>query len=154
MAACAVQGRHGLPEAVDRPLIITLGPVGSTKKEIIERARSVFGDQAPQRFLAGHPMAGKEHSGLENAEAKLFANAVWLVVPQAQQAMDRGKIKDYCELLERVGVRLLKMDPERHDQMCAWVSHLPQMVATALAATLVEELGDNPDLHAIGGRQF
>jgi len=47
---------------------------------------------------------------------------------------------------------VMRMEPERHDQMCAWVSHLPQMIATALAATLVEELGDNPDLHAIGGR--
>jgi prephenate dehydrogenase len=126
--------------------------VGSTKKEIIDRARAVFGDMTPQRFLAGHPMTGKEHSGLENAEAKLFLNAVWLLVPQAQQVFDRGKIKDYCDLLELIGVRLLKMDAERHDQMCAWVSHLPQMVATALAATLVEELGDNPDLHAVGGR--
>jgi prephenate dehydrogenase len=126
--------------------------VGSTKKEIIERARAVFGDMAPQRFLAGHPMAGKEHSGLENAESKLFLNAVWLLVPQPQQVFDRGKIKDYCDLLELIGVRLLKMEADRHDQMCAWVSHLPQMVATALAATLQEELGDNPDLHAIGGR--
>ncbi|MGC2696868.1 MAG: prephenate dehydrogenase/arogenate dehydrogenase family protein [Candidatus Angelobacter sp.] len=126
--------------------------VGSTKKEIIERARAVFGDKTPQRFLAGHPMAGKEHGGLENAEAKLFLNAVWLLVPQARQEMDRGKIRDYCDLLEKIGVRVLKMEAERHDQMCAWVSHLPQMMATALAATLVEELGDNPDLHAIGGR--
>ncbi|HEU4416352.1 MAG TPA: prephenate dehydrogenase/arogenate dehydrogenase family protein [Candidatus Angelobacter sp.] len=126
--------------------------VGSTKKEIIERARSVFGDQSPQRFLAGHPMAGKEHSGLENAEARLFLNAVWLLVPQPRQEMERGKIREYCDLLERIGVRLLKMEADRHDQMCAWVSHLPQMMATALAATLVEELGDNPDLHAIGGR--
>lgn len=126
--------------------------VGSTKKEIIERARSVFGDQAPQRFLAGHPMAGKEHRGLENAESKLFLNAVWLLVPQANQSTERGAIKDYCELLEKIGVRLLKMDADRHDQMCAWVSHLPQMISTALAATLVEELGDNSDVHAIGGR--
>jgi prephenate dehydrogenase len=126
--------------------------VGSTKKEIIERARSVFGDKAPQRFLAGHPMAGKEHSGLEHAEAKLFLNAVWLLTPQPKQDLETGKAREYCDLLEGIGVRLLKMDAGRHDQMCAWVSHLPQMVATALAATLVEELGDNPDLHAIGGR--
>jgi prephenate dehydrogenase len=126
--------------------------VGSTKKEVIERARAVFGDKTPQRFLAGHPMAGKEHSGLENAEAKLFWNAVWLLAPQPGQDTERGKIREYCELLEKIGVRLIKMDPDRHDQMCAWISHLPQMVATALAATLVEELGDNPDLHAIGGR--
>ncbi|HZD96449.1 MAG TPA: alpha/beta hydrolase, partial [Candidatus Sulfotelmatobacter sp.] len=55
-------------------------------------------------------------------------------------------------LLEGLGVRVLKMDAERHDLMCSWISHLPQMMATALAGTLVEELGDNPDLHAIGGR--
>ena len=126
--------------------------VGSTKREILERAQSVFGDQAPQRFLAGHPMAGKEHSGLENAESKLFLNAVWLLVPQAGQSTERGKIKDYCELLEKLGVRLLKMEAVRHDQTCAWISHLPQMISTALAATLVEELGDNSDVHAIGGR--
>src|SRR5262249_34447130 len=58
---------------------------GSTKKEILERARSVFGDKAPQRFLAGHPMAGKEHGGIENAESKLFLNAVWLITPQPGQ---------------------------------------------------------------------
>jgi prephenate dehydrogenase len=126
--------------------------VGSTKKEIIERARAVFGENAARRFLAGHPMAGKEHSGLENAEAKLFLNAVWLLCPQPKQDFERGKIKDYCDLLEQIGLRTMKMDPERHDLICAWVSHLPQMVATALAATLVEELGDNPDLHSIGGR--
>src|SRR6266481_7432955 len=126
--------------------------VGSTKKEIIEHARAVFGDKAAQRFLAGHPMAGKEHSGLENAESKLFVNAAWLLVPQPSQSLDKGRIKDYCELLEQIGVRLVKMDAERHDHMCAWISHLPQMISTALAATLVEELSDSPDLHAIGGR--
>lgn len=134
------------------PPDVLITDVGSTKKEIIERARAVFGDQAPQRFLAGHPMAGKEHSGLENAEAKLFLNAVWLLVPQANQALDKGKLKDYCELLEKIGVRLLKMDADRHDQLCAWISHLPQMISTALAATLVEELGENSDVHAVGGR--
>src|ERR1700746_1079480 len=69
--------------------------VGSTKKEIIERARAVFGEKAPQGFLAGHPMAGREHSGLEKPESKLFLNAVWLLVPQASQSTDRGRIKDY-----------------------------------------------------------
>jgi len=53
--------------------------VGSTKKEIVDRARSVFGENAMRRFIGGHPMAGKEHGGLENAESRLFANAVWLM---------------------------------------------------------------------------
>jgi len=44
------------------------------------------------------------------------------------------------------------MDLARHDRLCAWISHLPQMLATALAATVEAELGDDPELHAIGGR--
>ena len=126
--------------------------VGSTKREIVERARSVFGERSLQRFLGGHPMAGKEHSGLENAESRLFLNAVWLLSPQPGQELDKGKIRDFRELLERIGTRVVKMDVERHDRLCAWISHLPQMVSTALAATLVEEFGSDPDLHAIGGR--
>ncbi len=126
--------------------------VGSTKKEIIDRARAVFGDRAPQRFLAGHPMAGKEHGGLENAEARLFVNAVWLLVPQPGQDLEKGKIRDYRDLLEKAGARVMKMEAERHDRLCAWISHLPQMISTALAAALVDEFGETPDLHAIGGR--
>jgi prephenate dehydrogenase len=126
--------------------------VGSTKKEIIDRARAVFGDRAPQRFLAGHPMAGKEHGGIENAESRLFINAVWLVVPQAGQDLEKGKIREYRDLLEKAGARVMKMDADRHDRLCAWISHLPQMVSTAIAGTLVDELGDTPDQHAIGGR--
>lgn len=126
--------------------------VGSTKKEIVDRARSVFGENAVRRFVGGHPMAGKEHGGLENAEARLFTNAVWLLVPQAGQELDKGKIKAFCDLLEMVGARVIRMEPDKHDRFCAWISHVPQMISTALAGALVEEFGSNPDLHAIGGR--
>jgi prephenate dehydrogenase len=125
--------------------------VGSTKKEILDRARSVFGDQAPTRFLAGHPMAGKEHGGLDNADARLFLNAAWLLVPQTGQDLDHGRIKAFSDLVEQLGARVLKMEAERHDRLCAWISHLPQMVSTAMAVTLMDEFSD-ADLHAIGGR--
>lgn len=126
--------------------------VGSTKKEIIDRARSVFGENAVRRFVGGHPMAGKEHGGLENAESRLFTNAVWLLVPQVGQELDKGKIKALRDLLEMVGARVIRMEPDKHDRFCAWISHVPQMISTALAGALVEEFGSNPDLHAIGGR--
>ena len=126
--------------------------VGSTKREIVDRARSVFGENAMRRFIGGHPMAGKEHSGLENAESRLFTNAVWLLTPQAGQEIDTGKIKEYRDLLEGIGARIIRMEPDRHDRLCAWISHLPQMISTALAGALVEEFGANPDVHAIGGR--
>src|SRR5215472_5845914 len=126
--------------------------VGSTKKEIVERARSVFGDKAPLRFLGGHPMAGKEHGGLENAESKLFLNAAWIVTPQAGQNLEQGNIKEFCALLEKIGARLVQLEAGEHDRMCAWISHLPQMIATALASTLVDEYAGNPELLGIGGR--
>jgi len=125
---------------------------GSTKKEIVERARAVFGESAAKRFLGGHPMAGKEHGGVENAESTLFLNAVWLLALQPGQDLAQGKVKEYCELLEKIGARVLRLGPGPHDHLCAWVSHLPQMISTALAATLIDEFGDNPELKAVGGR--
>ena len=125
---------------------------GSTKKEVMERARAVFGDKAPQRFLGGHPMAGKEHGGLDNAESKLFLNAVWILTPQAGQNLEQGNIKEFCALLEKIGARLVQLEAGEHDRMCAWISHLPQMIATALASTLGDEYAGNPEVHGIGGR--
>ena len=55
--------------------------VGSTKAEIVARAAKSFGRTAGQRFLAGHPMAGKEHAGVEFADADLFEGAAWLFTP-------------------------------------------------------------------------
>jgi prephenate dehydrogenase len=127
--------------------------VGSTKQEILDRARSVFGDRVSQRFLGGHPMAGKEHSSIFVAEPGLFRGATWLLVPSSpQQDFNDGRIQRYRELLELIGAKTLRIAAERHDRICAWLSHLPQMVSTALAGTLVDEFGDDPEIHAIGGR--
>ncbi len=135
---------------VSRDALIT--DTGSTKKEVLDRARSVFGDKTPQRFLGGHPMAGKEHSGLENAESKLFLNAAWLLTPQPGQNLEQGNIKEFCDLVEKIGARLVKLEAAEHDRLCAWISHLPQMIATALASTLVDEYAGNPELQGVGGR--
>jgi prephenate dehydrogenase len=126
--------------------------VGSTKQAIVERARAVLGAAAPQRFLPGHPMAGKELSGVEQAEAGLFRQAVWLITPMPRQEVTSGSIAAFLALVERMGAGVVQMEIERHDRLCAWISHLPQMLATALGATLEEEFGDDPELHAIGGR--
>ncbi len=126
--------------------------VGSTKGDVVARGRDLFGDRAPLRLLAGHPMAGKENSGIEQADAALFTGAVWLFTPQPGQEIRRGPGGEFVEWIERIGARVLEMDAERHDRICAWISHLPQMLSTALAATLYDEFGNDPDLEAIGGR--
>jgi prephenate dehydrogenase len=129
-----------------------LTDVGSTKAEIVARAGKAFGNDAPRRFLAGHPMAGKENSGIAFADADLFRGAVWFVTPLPGQQNNSGIIAEYLRLVKNTGARIALLDPAEHDQLCAWISHVPQMISTALAATLVEEYGENAPLLESGGR--
>jgi len=132
-------------------LIARLGPglapktlltdTGSTKAEVLARATAVFGKQTGRRFLAGHPMAGKEQSGMEFADADLFQGAAWLFTPAPGQNIYSGLSGEFLEWVEAIGARVAGMDAAEHDQLCAWISHLPQMISTVLAAALVEEYG-------------
>jgi len=128
--------------------------VGSTKREIVEYAGKLFNQPGRARFLPGHPMAGKESGGAALAEQGLFRNAAWLFTPVDQQRT--GIEREWIGLVEGFGARVMDMDPVRHDEVCAWVSHLPQMVSTALAAVLEETFGSDPEgmaaVQAIGGR--
>jgi prephenate dehydrogenase len=125
---------------------------GSTKVKFVERARMVFGAEAGIRVLPGHPMAGKERGGIENADADLFRDAVWLITPISVEQQYTERQREYIQLLESIGARVVAMDPERHDRLCAWISHLPQMIATALASTLRDEFGEDEAIREIGGR--
>ena len=135
--------------------------IGSTKQRFAEKARLIFGDKASERVLPGHPMAGKEVSGIENADANLFRDSAWLITPiDDPQATDNRpprtdftpQQQEWLTLLAAIGARVITMDAERHDRLCAWISHLPQMIATALASSLREEFGNDEELMQIGGR--
>jgi prephenate dehydrogenase len=125
---------------------------GSTKQKFAERARMVFGEDAAKRVLPGHPMAGKEFSGVEHADAELFKGAVWLITPIAANRRYTPLQEEFTALLTAIGARIAVLDPERHDLLCAWISHLPQMISTALTSVLHEELGDDETVKMIGGR--
>ena len=129
-----------------------LTDVGSTKTEVVSRARTVFGKTVPKRFLAGHPMAGREQCGVEFADANLFHGAAWLITPLPGQNVDDGLCGDFLEWVEKIGAKIAALEPQKHDRLCAWISHLPQMVSTALAASLVDEFGEDAPLLAAGGR--
>jgi len=129
-----------------------LTDVGSTKGEIVSRATKAFGKDAARRFLAGHPMAGKENSGVAFADADLFRGAVWFVTPLLGQKLKSGIIGEYLKLVKKTGARIAELDAAEHDELCAWISHVPQMISTALAATLVEEYGEKAPLLESGGR--
>jgi prephenate dehydrogenase len=129
-----------------------LTDVGSTKTAVVERALKMFGKSAGKRFLAGHPMAGKEMSGVDFADADLFQNAVWFLTPLPEQNLNEGLIAEFTGWIDAIGARIAMLPAEEHDRLCAWISHVPQMMSTALAAALVEEFGAEAPLLSAGGR--
>jgi prephenate dehydrogenase len=147
---CILSQLEALAREVHGDALIT--DCGSTKQAIIDRSRKLFGDAATHRVLPGHPMAGKEVGGIENADAGLFRDAVWLVTPVEPDQPYTSAQQEYLDLLRVIGARVVTIDAERHDRLCAWISHLPQMIATALASSLREEFGDDDALMQIGGR--
>jgi len=125
--------------------------VGSTKLAISELARR---EMPLGSFLPGHPMAGKESGGAKMAEAALFDGAMWLFAPLTAEPTE-WEI-EWREWVGKFGARMMDLDAARHDRICAWVSHLPQMVSTAMAAMFEDEFAAEPELaaefRAIGGR--
>jgi len=137
------------------PAKTLLTDVGSTKTVVATQALKVFGKNAGRRFLAGHPMAGKELSGVDYADADLFQNAVWFLTPLPGQNLENlsdGLVGEFAGWIDLIGARIAVVPPDEHDRLCAWISHLPQMISTALAAALVEEFGEEAPLLAAGGR--
>jgi prephenate dehydrogenase len=134
------------------PATTLLTDVGSTKTAVAEQALKVFGKNAGKRYLAGHPMAGKEYSGVDYADADLFQNAVWFLTPLPGQNLNEGLFAEFAGWIDQIGAHIAMLPPEDHDRLCAWISHLPQMISTALAAALVEEFGEQAPLLPAGGR--
>lgn len=126
------------------PVGSLLTDTGSTKAEIVRQAQRVFGDASSMRFLAGHPMAGKERGGIGRADPNLFSGATWVLTPPGgtlslvSPELVSGRHGEWIELLESIGARIVVLDPERHDRLCAYTSHLSQMVSIALAATVID----------------
>jgi prephenate dehydrogenase len=144
-------------ELIDRigpalPPKTLLTDVGSTKAQILAQATKAFGKNTGHLFLAGHPMAGKEQSGVDFADPDLFQGAVWFLTPIPRQNVYHGLSGEFLKWVERIGARIASMAAGEHDQLCAWISHLPQMVSTALAAALVDEYGEDAPLLEAGGR--
>jgi len=106
----------------------TVTDCGSTKREIASAA-----DRSPRgrRFVPGHPMAGAAEGGLSHARADLFEGRPWILCPEGR---DRDAVERVEELVRAVGAQPLALSAERHDRLVALVSHVPQLVASAVAA--------------------
>lgn len=132
-----------------------LTDVGSTKRLITEAGMRHYNTPQRAAFLPGHPMAGKERGGAELGDANLFRGAVWLFTddPAAKRSpQSAALVRQWREWVVKLGSKTRDLDAVRHDELVAWVSHLPQFTATALSALLEEEVGDAPELKDVGGR--
>ncbi len=111
--------------------------VGSTKRLICQRAHEVFGE-APL-FLGGHPLAGKERSGVENADAKLFDQTRYVLTPLAPAHQSDMRVQRFAALLTSLGAQPYWTDASSHDRAVAFLSHLPQLLSSSLASLIADQ---------------
>jgi len=110
--------------------------VGSTKRDVVDAARRVLRDHIGS-FVPCHPVAGKEVSGVDHADADLYAGKQLILTPT--ERTDPGKIEQAAQLWEALGSQVQRMTPEAHDAAFAAVSHLPHLIAFTLMQAIVSQ---------------
>jgi prephenate dehydrogenase len=128
-----------LDEHVRQPAVVT--DTGSTKREIVAAAAGL-----PPRFtfIGGHPLAGAAQGGLDHARPDLFAGRPWLLTP-TPAAPDK-----LTAFIRALGAEPRIVPPDAHDRMLAFLSHLPQLTASALMQVVGDAVGH--DGLALAGR--
>jgi prephenate dehydrogenase len=123
-----------LDENVRTPAIVT--DVGSTKREIVRAAADL-----PRRFtfVGGHPMAGAARGGLEHARPDLFKERPWLFTPSGDGS--GPALEKLMAFVTALGAAPRVMTPDAHDHVLAYLSHLPQLAASALMHAVGEAAG-------------
>lgn len=129
---------------------VILTDVGSTKGSVVAAAKAVFGENLPAGFIPGHPIAGAEHTGVHAGKVDLFANHKVILTPLPSSAP--WAVNKLIQMWESAKAEVICMDVEKHDEVLAYTSHLPHL----MAFNLVEQLAnreDNLDIfrYAAGG---
>ena len=126
--------------------------IGSVKtKSLLEVSQSGI---PKSKFLATHPMAGREVGGAQSARADLFQSRSWIYIPTDLQGghVDPDLIAAGLWLIETLGATPISMSAADHDRNVALISHLPQVTASLLAAQLLNSKADSLDLAGAGLR--
>ncbi|GAC1634242.1 MAG: hypothetical protein NVS9B10_30140 [Nevskia sp.] len=128
-----------------------LTDVGSTKLSVLDAACEVFG-AVPARFVAAHPIAGTEKSGVAHAQANLFRGHRLILTPHAAQ--DAAALSLVEALWRSTGARVVHMDAARHDAIFAATSHLPHLLAYSFVEMLTRLEGADADIFPNAGGGF
>ena len=124
-------GRGGrvLSDPADRQTIVT--DVGGTKRDIVNAARAL---PPAITFVGGHPLGGGERGGFAFARPDLFAGRPWIFTPDRHAST--GAVEQLSRFVTGLGAKPSILSAEEHDRVMAFVSHLPQLVASALMDTV------------------
>jgi prephenate dehydrogenase len=125
----------------------------STKRAVCKTAAECFRARGAL-FLGGHPMAGKELSGIDEAEAELFRGAKYALVrgTRGNHVVADQRIQEFVSILGKLGATPVWLDAEAHDRAAALVSHLPQLLAVALAGIVREQTDETGLPITLAGR--
>ena len=127
------------------PATTVITDVGGTKRHIVETARLLA---MAASFVGGHPIGGAERGGFGFARPDLFKGRPWIFTPGGPTAADA--LQRLFALVTGVGARPATMDAAEHDRLMAFLSHLPQLVASALMDVIGQSAG--ADGLAMAGR--
>ena len=125
--------------------------VGSVKAPVVAEVEKLRPDESA-RFVGGHPMAGSEQEGVEGADATLFVGSTWALTPTANT--DERAYTLVLRAVRDLGADVVTLTPEHHDELVAFVSHVPQLAASTLmdVASATEE--DRPTLMRLAAGGF
>lgn len=104
------------------------------------------------RFVGGHPMAGSEQEGVDGATASLFEGATWVLTPEAQT--DAQAYRLVRSVVTGLGAEVLALEPDRHDELVATVSHVPHLTAAALMVLAAEGAEEHASLLRLAAGGF
>jgi prephenate dehydrogenase len=133
----------------------------STKLRIAQTAAEFFPPEGGPLFLGGHPMAGRELSGIAHADADLFRGSTYALIAESSAPEVAGletrasapsmhsspandpRVSAFIKILEKIGARPYWLTAQQHDHAVGLASHLPQLAAVALASFLYDRLDEN-----------
>jgi prephenate dehydrogenase len=111
----------------------------STKRAVCTAAAESF-HEGGAHFLGGHPMAGREVSGIDAADANLFRGSKYALIRAPAKEKDvrerEQRVAGFVGVIEKLGAEPIWLEAEAHDRAAAVVSHLPQLLAVALAGVV------------------
>jgi prephenate dehydrogenase len=127
----------------------------STKRSVCAVASDSF-HQSGAQFLGGHPMAGKEVSGIAAADADLFRGAKYALVASSTrppgESAPEPRVANFVALIEQLGAEPVWLSSDKHDRAAAVVSHLPQLLAVALAGVVRDQTDETGLPVTLAGR--